>query len=87
LKHKLATAPLLALPNFTLPFILETDASGARIGAILMQQGRPIAFFSQALGPKALAQSTYHKEALAILESLKRWRHYILGSKLIIRTD
>jgi hypothetical protein len=52
-----------------------------------MQQGRPIAYFSQSLGPKALVQSTYHKEALTILESLKRWRHYILGSKLIIRTD
>jgi hypothetical protein len=52
-----------------------------------MQQGRPIAFFSKALGQKALAQSIYEKEALAILESLRKWRHYLLGNKLIIRTD
>jgi hypothetical protein len=52
-----------------------------------MQQGKPLAFFSQALGPKAAAQSTYHKEALAILLALKRWRHYFLGGNLVIKTD
>jgi len=52
-----------------------------------MQNGRPLAYFSQSLGPKAAAQSTYHKEALAIIEALKKWRHYFLGNLLIIRTD
>jgi hypothetical protein len=75
----MTTTPVLARPNFNLPFILETNASGSGIGAILMQQGRPIAYYSQALGLEASAQSTYYKEALAILEALKRWRHYPLG--------
>jgi hypothetical protein len=87
LKDSMSSAHVLALPAFILPFILETNASGAGLGAILMQQGRPISFYSEALGPKAAAQSTYHKEALAILQSLKRWRHYFLGGSLVIITD
>jgi hypothetical protein len=52
-----------------------------------MQQARPLAYFSRALGPKNAALSVYDKEALAIMESLKKWRHYFLGNKLVIRTD
>jgi hypothetical protein len=87
LKRKMSTPPVLALPNFALSFHLETDASGYGLGAVLMQQGKPIAFFSKTLGVKALAQSIYEKEAMAILEALKKWRHYLLGNKLIIKTD
>jgi len=52
-----------------------------------MQAGRPIAYFSQTFGVKAAAECTYHNEALALIEALKKWRHYFLGSFLIIRTD
>jgi hypothetical protein len=86
LKEKMSPTLVLALPNFSLPFSLEIDASQSGIGAVLMQS-RPIAYFSQALGPKVYAQSTYHKEALAILLELKRWRHYLIGGQLIIKTD
>jgi hypothetical protein len=77
----------MALPNFSLPFTLETDACGTGIGAVLMQQGKPIAYFSKTLGIKNASLSTYDKEALAILEALKRWRHYLLDSNLVIKTD
>uniref|UniRef100_A0A0A9HJE1 Reverse transcriptase/retrotransposon-derived protein RNase H-like domain-containing protein n=1 Tax=Arundo donax TaxID=35708 RepID=A0A0A9HJE1_ARUDO len=87
LKQIMTQAPVLALPNFDEPFILETDASGLGIGTVLMQGGRPISFMSKAIGPKAAAYSIYDKEALAILESLKRWKHYLLSSSVIIRTD
>jgi hypothetical protein len=87
LQQALIHAPVLALPNFAEAFSLETDASGSGIGAVIMQQGRPIAYFSAALCPKNAAMSTYEKEALAIIEALKRWCHYFLGSKLIIKTD
>jgi hypothetical protein len=61
LKLKMTNARVLALPNFSLPFQPEIDASRLGIGVVLMQKGQPIAFYSQALGPKASAQSTYHK--------------------------
>lgn len=76
LKYSLTNAPFLALPDFSLPFELECDASGAGVGAVLMQQHKPIAYYSKSLGPKAAALSTYEKEAIAILESLRKWRHY-----------
>lgn len=71
LKHCLTTAPVLALPNFSVPFTVETDAGGQGIGVVLMQQGQPLAYFSQSIGPKAAALSTYDKEAMEILEALK----------------
>jgi hypothetical protein len=87
LKQAMVTAPVLALPNFNVPFVLETDASGYGLGAVLMQEGKAIAYYSSSLCPKNAALSTYEKEALAIIEALKRWRHYFLGHKLIIKTD
>jgi hypothetical protein len=48
----MSSALALALPNFALPFILEIDALGSGLGAVLMQQRKPIAYYSQALGPK-----------------------------------
>lgn len=73
----------LALPNFSIPFILEIDPSGTGLGAVLLQNGKAIAYYSSAFFPKNAALSTYEKEALAIIEA---WRHYFLGHKRIIRT-
>src|SRR4051812_17191744 len=80
-------AHVLTLPDFSQPFILETDACGYGIGAVLMQRGQPISFLSKALSPKSPSRSTYDKETIAIIEALKKCKHYFDASSLIIRTD
>lgn len=67
LKSALCPAPVLAMPDFALPFVIETDACAIGVGAVLMQAGHPLAYISKALGPKTQGLSTYEKEYLAIL--------------------
>lgn len=52
LKAALTSAPMLALPDFTQTFEIETDASDRGVGAVLMQGGHPLAFLSKSLGPR-----------------------------------
>ena len=79
--------PVLALPDFTKTFIIETDASDKGVGAMLLQEGHPIAYISRALGPKNQALSTYEKECLAILLAIDHWRSYLQHAEFIIKTD
>ena len=61
---------MLALPDFSKPFSIETDASGIGIGAVLLQKGHPLAYISKDLGPRSRGLSTYEREYLAILEAV-----------------
>jgi hypothetical protein len=67
LQQALITAPVLALPDFKHQFVIDTDACDVGIGAVLSQQGHPIAYVSKALGPRNRGLSVYEKEYLAIL--------------------
>jgi hypothetical protein len=87
LKTALITAPVLALPDFSLPFVVETDACDVGIGAILSQQGHPLAFVSRALGPRNKMLSVYEKEYLAILLAVQQWRPYLQLGEFVIKTD
>jgi hypothetical protein len=87
LKTALISAPVLALPNFSSTFVVETDACDQGIGDVLMQQEHPIAFVSKALGPRNRGLSTYEKEYMAILLAVEQWRPYLQHREFLIRTD
>ncbi|XP_070001858.1 uncharacterized protein [Nicotiana sylvestris] len=87
LKNCLSSTPVLALPDFTQPFQVETDASGTGIAAILSQRGHPVAYFSQKLCPRMQQASTYVREMLAITQAVSKWRQYLLKRCFTIITD
>jgi hypothetical protein len=62
---------LLQLSNFNKTFEIECDASGIGIGAILMQDRRPITFFSEKLSGAVLNYPTYNKELYALVRALE----------------
>ncbi|KAL0423465.1 UNVERIFIED_CONTAM: hypothetical protein Sradi_0881300 [Sesamum radiatum] len=67
LKEVMTIAIVLTMPDFSQPFVVETDACGKGIGVILMQGSKPIAYLSKALATKNFDLSTYEKEFLALL--------------------
>lgn len=86
-KQALSSAPVLALPDFSKQFCIETNACKNGVGAVLLQGGHPLAFISKSLGVKTQGLSTYEKEYLAILLAIEQWRSYLLHAEFIIFTD
>jgi len=86
LKEVMSSCLVLALPDFSQPFVLECDASGEHIGVLLMQKGHLIAFESWKLQDSKILYIIYNKEILAIIYALAKFKQYLVGSRFIVKT-
>ena len=91
LKAKLADDPILHLPDVERQFILRTDASDNRIGAVLLQENEgekfPVAYASRKLLPRERNYSTIERECLAVVWAVQRFEPYLYGRKFILEVD
>ncbi|KAJ4758083.1 polyprotein [Rhynchospora pubera] len=87
LKSALSGSPVLQLPDFTLPFIVECDASGSGFGAVLHQGNGPIAYFSRPVPVHHAKLAAYERELIGLVKAVRHWRPYLWGTTFLIRTD
>lgn len=91
LKILLTSNPILFMPDFSKPFIIESDASSDGAGAVLLQnidgQDRVIEYMSQRLSSTQMNYSVTERECLSLILAIEKWRSYIEGSKFTVITD
>jgi hypothetical protein len=87
LKRKITEQPVMVLPDFQKTFQVKCDASGFAIGAILSQDDRPIAYFSEKLNETKVKYSTYNKDFYVIIQALKKLRHYLIPKEFVLYSD
>ena len=85
MKRRFTTKPVLAMPDQTKPFVVESDASKYATGAVLMQKDsngdlHPCSYISQTFTSAERNYQIYDRELLGIIRALDEWRHYLLGS-------
>ena len=83
----MSSCPILALPDFSKPFVVECDASGGGVEAVLKQGQHHKAFERRKLQPHQNIYSIYDKEMLAIMHALAKFQQYLAGNKFVVKTD
>ena len=78
LKRDFANSAIAAI-NPSAPVVVETNASDLAIAASVRQHGRPVAFFSRTLSKSKQRHTAIEKEAYAMVEALRKWKHYLIS--------
>ena len=87
LKTAVTSAPVLALPDFGKPFVVECNASTHDFGAFLIQEAHPIAFFSRPVAPRRRSLAAYERELIGLVMAVQHWRPYLWGRRFFVKTD
>jgi hypothetical protein len=87
LKKKITEQPIFVLSDFNKTFQVKCDTSGFAIGAVLSQDNRPVAYFSEKLNEAKIKYSTYDKDFYAVIQALKKWRHYLVPKEFVLYND
>ena len=87
IKRMIGHEVFLAYPDFNAPFEIHTDASKLKIGAVISQKGKPIAFYSRNMNSVQHNYTTTEKELLSMVATLKEFRNILLGNQILVYTD
>lgn len=87
MKRVISKETLLTFPDFNDTFHVYTDASDYQLGAVIVQKGKPLAFYSRKLNKAQRNYTTGEQELLSIVETLKEFRNILLGQKIVVHTD
>ena len=87
IKEMVCKETLLTYPDWNKPFDIHTDASDYQLGAVISQEGKPIAFFSRKLNSAQRNYTTTEKELLSIVECVKEFRNILFGYPIRVFSD
>jgi hypothetical protein len=87
MKTLMSKETLLTFPNFNEPFHIFTDASKYQLGAVIIQDNKPLAFYNRKMNEAQKRYTTGEQELLSIVETLIEFQNILFGQQIIIHTD